>query len=93
MEVFIPERWYANQPELRASMKIFPVASPHGINQGKISKLAIQLRIENPIAKVQSRLYERVETLFNYDRGLDVDHLKEHAAGKALYDLVIKLAN
>lgn len=93
MDVYTPQRWYAREPELRAMIKFFREPSQFGIDQGRISKLTIQVRTEDPLAKVVGRPHEAVTTLFNYDRGDDVDRLDEHPQAKVLYDLVIEELN
>lgn len=93
MDVYVPERWYARQPELRASLKFFNEPSNFGIDGGCISKLTIQLRHQDPIAQFRGRPHEQVVTLFNYDRGLEIDRLSAHADARHLYDLVVRLLN
>jgi len=93
IDVFIPERWYAREPELRASVKFFNQPSKFGIEGGCISKLTIQLRHQDPIARVRGRPHEQVVTLFNYDRGAEIDRLGAHAEARSLYDLVLKFLN
>lgn len=93
MHVYLPERSYARKPELRATVKFFNKPSEFGIDNGRISKLCVQLRSENAMAKVRGGPYEQVDTLFNYDRGPDVDRLNEHAGAKDLYDLIVRELN
>ena len=89
MDVYTPERGHACQPEIRASVKFFAEPSQFGMNKGRISKLSIQVRSVDLIAKVAGHPYETVDTLFNYDRGGDVDRLKENLQAKRLYDIVV----
>ncbi len=93
MDVYTPERWYAKEPELRAMIKFFNEPSQYGIDHGKISKLAIQVRSVDVLAKVVGRPHETITTLFNYDRGDDIDRLHDHAGARALCDLVLTELN
>ena len=90
MEVYVPQRHHLKRPELRAFVKFFREPSKYGINAGKISKLMIRTRSEDLIGKATSRSYERIKTLFNYDRGPDVDWLEEYSDAKRLYDAVLR---
>lgn len=90
MDVFIPERHHAKQPEMRAEVKFFGEPSKYGINGGRISKLTIQTRTEDLLAKVVGKPYEKIETLFNYDRGPDIDRLHENSRARKLYDHVFQ---
>ena len=90
MGVYTPERRHARTPELKATAKFFRETSRYGIDSGRISKLTIQLRSEDLIAKVAGAPFEEVETLFNYDRGLDIDRLDENPRARELYDHVLR---
>ena len=90
MDIYTPERTPLHRPEIRASVKFFPEPSKYGINEGRISKLAIQIRQVDLMAQVAGRPYEAVDTVFNFDRGADVDRLDEDPNAKRLYDLVLR---
>jgi hypothetical protein len=89
MDIYIPERHHAKQPELRAEVKFFSEPSKYGINGGRISKLTIQTRTEDLLSKAVGRPYEKIETLFNYDRGPDIDRLDENPKARKLYEHVL----
>lgn len=93
MDVYTPERMHAHEPEIRASVKFFSDPSQYGIDRGKISKLTIQAREVDLMAKALGRPYETVVSLFNYDRGLDVDCLYEKPAAMTLYEDVVRRLN
>jgi len=88
--VYTPERAYANQPEIKADVKFFMKPSEFGINKGKISKLSILVIRRDIIAKVQGKPYETVDILFNYDRGADVNKLRNNPQARKLYDIVLQ---
>ena len=88
MDVYHPQRHHVKEPELRASVKFFREPSKFGMDGGRISKLTIQTRDVDPWEKVLGRSYETVETVFNYDRGTDVNRLPYDARARKLYDVV-----
>lgn len=90
MDVYIPERHHAKQPELRAVVKFYREPSKYGIDGGRISKLTIQTRSEDLLAKAVGQPYEKIETLFNYDRGPDIDRLNENPKARKLYAIVLR---
>lgn len=90
MGIFMPERRHLHRPEIRAVVKFFREPSKHGIDDGRISKLAIQTRQVDIMAKFTGRPYEAVDTVYNYDRGHDVDRLNEDPNARRLYDLVLR---
>ncbi len=90
MEVYHPQRHQANEPELRASIKFFRDPSRFGIDGGRVSKLTIVTRDVDILQKVMGRPYETVETLFNYDRGADIDILDGHVSARKLCDIVLE---
>lgn len=90
MDVYTPERLHAHEPEIRASVKFFSAPSKYGVDGGRVSKLTIQLRSEDLMARVAGAPYEEVETLFNYDRGDDVDRLDEIPRARELYIHVLR---
>lgn len=93
MEIYLPQRTQANEPEIRATVKFFTAPSTYGIKNGRISKLSIQVRIEDIIAKVRGMPYENVETLFNYSCGPGVNRLRKNSQAKKLYDIVVEELN
>ncbi len=93
MDVFVPERHHAQAPEVRASIKFFGSPSEYGIDGGMVSKLTIQRRTTDLLARVLGQPWERVETLFNYDRGPDIDRLREDATAHRIYHDVLEELN
>jgi len=90
MDVFVPERHHAKQAELRAEVKFYREPSNYGIGGGRISKLTIMTRRTDPLAQVAGQAYETIETLFNYDRGPDVDRFHENPKARKLYEHVLR---
>lgn len=90
MDVFVPERPYAHRPEVRADVKFFREPSQHGIDGGRISKLTIATRTVDPLAQVLGKPFEKVEVLYNFDRGLDIDRLHESPRARRLYQVVMR---
>lgn len=93
MAVYLAERCGARQPEIRASVKFFLEPSRYGIDQGRISKLMIQRRRTDLLAKVRGQPWEDVELLFNYDRGADVDELASDPEARTLYEVILRELN
>jgi hypothetical protein len=93
MDIYLPQRDHAGTPEVRASIKFFGKPSKYGIGGGMISKLSIQRRRADLLGKVVGNAWERVETLYNYDRGIDVDRLDEDPAAHALYNTILEELN
>ena len=54
------------------------------------AKLTIQTKSVDILAKAVGRPYETIDTLFNYDRGSDIDRLDGHPRGKRLYEIVVR---
>lgn len=88
MAVYLPERHYAKKPEIRATVRFFDQPSKYGIDRGKISKLTIQLRRTDVLKAAIGAPHERIETLYNYDRGEDVDRLNESHVARRLFDAI-----
>ena len=93
MEVYTPERNHVKQPEIRASVKFFEEPSQSGIDNGRISKLHIQARSEDLIARVQGIPYKSITTFFDYDRSVNLDDLHRNPQAQKLYDIVIRELN
>jgi hypothetical protein len=93
MRVYVSERQSKREPEITADVKFFGKPSGFGIDQGMVSKLCIQRRTTNLIAKVFGDPWEQLETLFNYDRGPDVDRLSEDQTARALYHAILDELN
>lgn len=77
---------------LAAEVKCFQEPSRYGIDEGRISKLSIA-RYERPTCR-QLFLRSRPEPteLYNFDRGLDYDRLKDDDAARRFYqDLLDQL--
>jgi hypothetical protein len=81
MMVYSPRRHATGQREIRAGVLFFAEPSKFGIDGGRISKLHIGVGA-----------FSR-QTLYNYDRGLDVDRLSENPAAQALFDIVLAELN
>lgn len=76
MDVFVPVRPHAGKAGYVASAMFFGKPSEYGIDGGAISKLTIRRHEES----LESLLFgAHAETVFNYDRGDDIDH---HSVGK-----------
>jgi len=88
MDVFVPERPHAQRPELRAEVKFYREPSQNGIEGGRISKLTITTRTEDPLARVLGKPFETVKILYNYDRGLDVDQMDKSPRARRLFQIV-----
>lgn len=93
MGVYIPQRHDRKEPELRATAKIFEEPSEFGINGGRVSKLTIQTQYVDLIEKVLGKAPENVVTLFNYDRGDDVNRIAPGSKAERLYRDVIEILN
>lgn len=93
MGVYHPERWYARTPELRADVKFFGRASMHGIDGGMISKLSIQETRRGTFRDLVVPGSSSVRTLYNYDRGLDIDHLSLSPDASRLYYAILEELN
>lgn len=93
MDVYLPERRERRRPEIRAGVKFFQDPSPFGIDNGKISKLAIESRHTDLIARVMGKPYETIRVLYCYDRGLDVDKLSSNREAQRLYRAVVDELN
>lgn len=91
--VFIPERFDRHEPELRAMAKIYSEPSQFGIDGGRVSKLTIQTRHEDLIQRALGKPSLSVITLFNYDRGHDVDRLRPGTLADRLYRDVLDELN
>lgn len=91
IEVYTPRRDDTAQPEMRASVLFFNQASKYGINGGKISKLHIRVREIGRDYK--DRPVFSWNTLYNYDRGPDVNRLSESPMGHALFEAVVAELN
>ena len=72
------------QARLEAAAKFYPEPSKYGIDEGCISKLCIRL-----IDETLGNKPNRITTLFNYDRGLDIDILERHKEARELYDAML----
>ncbi len=88
MAVYLPERHYAEKPEVRADIKFFSEPSKFGIQGGKVSKLSIHVRRSDILLKVLGGEHDAVETLYNFDRGQDVDRLNELTEARRLFDAI-----
>lgn len=78
-----------------AKAKFFSKPSDFGLDGGAISKLAIQ---RGPVLDVMSKVFGRPaptppETLYRFDRGLDIDRLSEDVKAKKLYEIVLEELN
>lgn len=95
MSVYLPERHHAGTPEIRAEAKFYSEPSQFGIEGGKISKLSILTTKTDVLLDVLSlgKQGTRTETLYNYDRGLEVDHLHTNPQARALYDAILEELN
>jgi hypothetical protein len=94
IEVFIPERPQVSAPEYRAGAKFFSAPSEYGLNGGKISKLFVTRTTSNLIAKIVRGEFDKVDVLYNYDRGPDVDRLKKSSPeARRLYRDVLEELN
>ena len=93
MAIYIPQQHQRREPELRATAKIFEEPSKFGVDNGRISKLTIQTRDVNLLRLVARKSHESVVTLFNYDRGHDVDRLKPGTTAHELYRDVLDILN
>jgi len=94
MSIFLPRRPYAGTPEIRAEVKFHADPSSFGIREGRISKLAIMVFAagdDDPDVLLEDN--DLGTTLYNYDRGLDVDHLHTNPQARALYDAVLEELN
>jgi hypothetical protein len=58
-----------------------------------VSKLTIQERRTDLIAKVLGKPFEQVRTLYNYDRGSDVVELATHDEAGRLYNAILEELN
>lgn len=80
-------------PEFRAHAKFYMEPSKYGIDNGRISKLCIQ-QIRRSLPEIMGGKGTRpVWTLYNYDRGLDVDLLDESPPARELYEAVLRVLN
>ncbi|MCC6678621.1 MAG: hypothetical protein IT436_15920 [Phycisphaerales bacterium] len=93
MEVYLPERHHAETPEILADIKFFRDPSSFGIDGGRVSKLCITRRRTDVVKQAMGRPYERVEDLFNYDRGPDTDRLRKSVEARKLYQIVLRELN
>lgn len=93
MEVYLPERHHAETPEIAAEVKFFSEASQYGIDGGRVSKLAITRRRTDILKQVVGQPHERLEVLYNYDRGLDVDRLGKSVEARRLYQIILDELN
>lgn len=94
MTVYLPERDYASAPELSAELKFYGKASEYGIDGGMISKLMIQERRTDILKQLRDPSKgERVRTLYNYDRGLDLDRLAASPVARTLYQIILDELN
>ena len=91
--VYRPGRKVDGIPEYRAWAKFFMEPSQYGVGCGRVSKLCIR-RITPPLDRLLGGSGEqKVLTLYNYDRGLDVDILDESPPARSLYDVVLNVLN
>jgi hypothetical protein len=86
--ICVPPRRMTDEPELRAEVLFFSEPSRYGIHGGKVSKLWIGLRDLGQPGSVLS-----TQTVYNYDRGPDVNRLSEHEGARRLYEAVIEALN
>lgn len=93
MGVYTPQRTDPVRPEVRADVKFFRDPSEYGINQGRISKLSIHARTTDLMQQIMGRPAEKIEVLYNYDRGLDVDRLSRSRESRALFSAVLEELN
>lgn len=93
MKVYIPQRSEDRKPSIEAMAKIYEQPSKFGIDGGRISKLSIQTSYVDVIKKVLGHTYEQVVTLYNYDRGPDVDRLRPGTRAHRLFRDVIDVLN
>jgi len=93
IDVYEPQRDHANMPEIRASVKFYGKPSEYGIDGGMVSKLMITETWRDPLAHLLDGPSERVNVVFNYDRGPDVNRLESHPRARRLYDAVLDELN
>ena len=75
-------------PRLRACAKFFEEPSKYGIDEGRVSKLCI-----DELVTERNPDDWRVNCLYNYDRGLDVDRLDQNYKAKRLYEDILRILN
>ena len=81
------------RPEFRAHAKFYMEPSRYGIDNGRISKLLLQ-QIRPTLPEILGgKGSQPVWTLYNYDRGLDVDILDESPPARELYETVLSVLN
>lgn len=93
MSVYLPQRHYAREPELRAEVQAYRDPSHFGIDGGRISKLLIRRTRVDILAQAIGAPYETVEVFYNYDRGPDLDRLATDALARRLFDDVVRELN
>ena len=94
MGIYTPQRYeHPRTPEVRATVKFFEEPSASGIDGGRVSKLHIQVIQRDLIKQVFGEKYQTGITLYNFDRGLDVDRLRPRSPPAKLYRDVIDLLN
>ena len=93
MSVYLPERFESRRPQVLAAAKFYMEPSGFGIDGGKISKLSITATRTDLLAQVAGRVFEKVQVLYNYDRGLDVDRLAANREAVRLYRAVMDELN
>ena len=93
MDIFLPERRHSHEPELRAAVSFFSEPSQFGINGGRISKLDIRETRTNIVRQVMGYKGKRINIVYNYDRGSDVDRLHKEGRARRLYDAILEELN
>lgn len=93
MTVYIPGCSFDLIPELRATAKFYRTSSKFGIEGGRISKLEIRESTYTLTEELLGRQPTRSNVAYNFDRGLDRDHLSEFPDSRRLYLDIIDLLN
>ena len=95
MSIYLPERHHAKAPELRAEVTIYPEPSQFGIHGGKVSKLTIVTSTTDVLVEVLTHGTHGThrDILYNYDRGLYIDHLSSNKKAHELYQAVLEELN
>lgn len=94
MDVYLPQTDMEKGPEIRANVKFSTTESGMGLDNGRITKLSIQLIRTDVIEMALGNPYRTVINLFGFDTGSsDIDILDEIPEAKKLFDTVVRELN
>lgn len=93
IEVFLPDRFHASAPELRAYVKFYGHPSPNGIDGGMVTKLSIHETHSMLTERLFGRAKGQTRMLYNFDHGPEVDRLSESPEASRLYHAVVEELN